>query len=351
MGLGAFIEPLVVITLLFGGAWLTRNTSYTLFPRSQPSLSSAEKSLLSRNGSLDSIDVDMAELGLLSETSISSKLLSVSEPTWRKRTVGVLCWKTQVTSPNTQVFKYYFLSRVLVKFPFLVEAWYWALVYWVSASPSPSLSLPILTSIRTNTPRTQVYQLGRAFTAVTMASSTVNIARTHALQVIALEQRLHIFNELDIQAFFLQHAALLLWINRIYSFIHIPGTIAFLVWLFHYTSAPAQIRLGQPHHWEDTPGRAKEDSDDVLPRDSKTDHAAGPKLYEARRRTLATCNLLAFCVFTAWPCMPPRLLSNPSISGPVGERARRFGFVDTVHGVGGESSVWTQNRFCNQYGM
>jgi len=193
-----------------------------------------------------------------------------------------------------------------------------------------------------------------------MASGTVKIARTHALQVIALEQRLHIFHEVEIQAFFLQHTTLLLWINRIYSFIHIPGTIAFLVWLFHYTSAPTlnQSQIDHHHHhyhWEDTRAdahvRTKEDSEDSMLRELERSQVAGPKLYEARRRTLATCNLLAFCVFTLWPCMPPRLLSDPSISGPMGERSRRFGFVDTVHGVGGESSVWTQNRFCNQYGM
>jgi len=163
MTAGAFIEPLIVITLLFGGAFLSRNTTYTLFPRSQTSLSTAEKGLLSRNGSLDSIDADMAELGLLSESSISSKLLSASlpsasllsapEPTWRKRTVGLLGWKTQVTSPNTRVFRDYFLSRVLVKFPFLVEAWYWALVYWVSAllSTPPILILLILLPSANNT--------------------------------------------------------------------------------------------------------------------------------------------------------------------------------------------------------
>ena len=35
-------------------------------------------------------------------------------------------------SPNTKRFQDYFLSRLLKKFPFLVEAWYWALIYWVS---------------------------------------------------------------------------------------------------------------------------------------------------------------------------------------------------------------------------
>jgi hypothetical protein len=87
-------------------------------------------------------------------------------------------------------------------------------------------------------------------------------------------------------------------INCIYSFIHIPGTIMFLGWLYRY---------------------------------------AHPALFEARRRTLAICNLMAFVVFTSWPCMPPRLL--PEEDG--------FGFVDTVH-VGNVSSIWTSNRFCQQ---
>ena len=40
--------------------------------------------------------------------------------------------KKEVMSPNTKRFQDYFLSRLLKKFPFLVEAWYWALIYWVS---------------------------------------------------------------------------------------------------------------------------------------------------------------------------------------------------------------------------
>ena len=65
---------------------------------------------------------------------------------------------------------------------------------------------------------------------------------------------------------------------------------------------------------------------------------------------MAMCNLIAFVVFTLWPCMPPRLLSDPNYDGPDAEQAKSYGFVDTVHGTEGESSVWTTNRFCNQYG-
>lgn len=164
----------------------------------------------------------------------------------------------------------------------------------------------------------QVYQLGRAFTALTLVQGTVHVARRHALQVIHLEQRLHIFWELPIQRFFLAHPWLMTQIDRIYSFIHIPGTILFLSWLYYYT----------------TTRRAS---------------SASQQIYEARRRTMATCNLLAFVVFTLWPCMPPRLLSDPTVSGPSAEQARQYGFVDTVHGNGGQGSVWTTNRFCNQY--
>ncbi|KAH6642072.1 integral membrane protein [Boeremia exigua] len=303
MGIGAVAEPLVVVTLLFGGTWVNRNKEYKLFGRGRDHASSP------RSSSPDS------ESGRSSH-STDSLLAGVDEvPKWRTRELKIFGYRTEVTSPNSRRFKDYFLSRLLRKFPFLVEAWYWALIYWV-------------------------YQLGRAFSAVTMVEGTVNVARRHALQVIHLEQRLNIFHELDIQKWFLQHPLLLHWTNRTYSFIHIPGTILFLVFLFFYTTMQNRIDLPSHHqrnHKSSSPIRQPYSS------------IAGPKLYEARRRTMATCNLIAFIVFTLWPCMPPRLLSDLNVPGDIGKEARSYGFVDTVHGAEGESSVWTQNKFCNQY--
>jgi hypothetical protein len=166
-----------------------------------------------------------------------------------------------------------------------------------------------------------------------MVEGTVNVARRHALQIIHLEKRLHIFFELPIQHWFLKHPFILHWTNRIYSFIHIPGTILFLVWLFYYTTTRNRLDLPLPNK----------------PLGEADGSPAGPKLYAARRRTMAVCNLIAFVVFTLWPCMPPRLLSDPDVPGKIGQEARSYGFVDTVHGAEGESSVWTQNKFCNQY--
>lgn len=64
---------------------------------------------------------------------------------------------------------------------------------------------------------------------------------------------------------------------------------------------------------------------------------------------MATCILIAFGISTLWTRMPPRLLSDLDVPGDVGEKVRSYGFMDTVHGAVGESSVWTQNKFCDQY--
>ncbi|CAG8079964.1 unnamed protein product [Penicillium olsonii] len=298
MGVGAILEPLVVLVLLFGGTWINRVVSPSN-PRRNSNLPRAASS-----DSLESGFSTSTKDGLLGSRSPSP----LPAENWHKRQVSLLGVNWEVTSPNTAVFQDRLLSRVLRKFPFLVECWYWALVYWT-------------------------YQLGRAFTAVTLKDDTVDIARRHALQLINVEIKLGVFWEILIQKSFLRHATRMVWINWIYSFIHIPGTIAFLVCLYYYTTVRNRV---------DEPQLGK-------PKGAVSGSPAGPQLYQARRRTLAVCNLLAFVVFTLWPCMPPRLLSDPAPEGRDAELGRSYGFVDTVHGANGAGSVWTQNRFCNQY--
>ena len=135
------------------------------------------------------------------------------------------------------------------------------------------------------------------------------MAEKHALQVIAAEQYLHIFWEVPIQQLFMKNVFIMRWINRTYSFIHIPGSIAFLVWLFYYTNT--RNRLGERQEAKDI-GAVK-------------GSPAGPRLYESRRRTMAFCNLLAFIIFTIWPCMPPRLLSTDTSDTETGKLARSYG--------------------------
>ncbi|KAJ6015076.1 hypothetical protein N7540_009667 [Penicillium herquei] len=310
MGAGAILEPLVVIVLLFGGTWINRRTD-AFISRSHIQYQRRKSSDYVRSGSPDSLESGYSSPtpkdGLLSPHA-DSPLSILDDERWQTRQVGILGLSWRVKSPNTEIFRDRLLSRLLGKLPFLAECWYWALVYWT-------------------------YQLGRAFTAVTLQEGTVDVARHHALQIIQLEQKLGIFWELDIQRYFLAHPLAMKWINWTYSFIHIPGTIAFLVWLYYYTIT--RNRIDEPQAWK--------------ARGTASGSPTGPLLYEARRRTLAVCNLLAFVVFTLWPCMPPRLLSDPTAEGPDADLGRSYGFVDTVHGSNGAGSVWTENRFCNQY--
>jgi hypothetical protein len=131
MGAGAFIEPLVVVTLLFGGTWVNRNTEYRLFNRKRVythSPRSASPSSPSGSGRSS----PASSVTLLSQID--------DEPVWRVRNISIMGVQKEVVSPNTRRFQDYFLSRLLKKFPFLVEAWYWALIYWVSsASPHPQV--------------------------------------------------------------------------------------------------------------------------------------------------------------------------------------------------------------------
>lgn len=318
MGIGAVVEPLVVIVLLFGGTWINR----------------VSECLPSRRNSISSVPEDFLESGSSSPTSKDALLSSRSRSPlsddagegWRQRKIAMLGMSCEVTTPNTAIFRDRLLSRILWRFPFLVECWYWALVYWVCRKSSfhENQRLTYL----------QTYQIGRALTAITLQKGTIAVAREHAFHLIRIEERLGMFWEVGIQKHFLRHTHLMVGINWIYSFIHIPGTIAFLVWLYFYTTTRHRIDEFQL-------GRSS---------GSLGGSPAGPLLYRERRRTLAVCNLLAFVVFTLWPCMPPRLLSDPNVEGPEGELARSYGFVDTVHGANGTGSVWTANQFCNQYG-
>ncbi|KAK0628378.1 PAP2 superfamily-domain-containing protein [Bombardia bombarda] len=320
MAIGAVMEPLVVASLLAGGTLVNRNGQHASTPRRRGSYHQLEWEASPSDFDLEARRLRQEEKEDSTRTSRSSSDSTivfdddddVAPSRWHQREIGFFGWKRQVTTPNNEIHRDRFLSRVLRQFPFLAECWYWALIYWV-------------------------YQLGRAFTAVTLQESTVDTAREHALQVIHLEQYLGVFYELDVQALFIQDHDLMRWINRIYSFIHIPGSILFLIILFYVTTTQPQ-RLQANHgdlasqkHWKAPVSQF------------------GPDLFEKRRRTMAMCNLLAFIVFTFWPCMPPRLLSDPTYMGEHAEEAKSFGFVDTVHGKDGDSSVWTTNKFCNQF--
>jgi len=102
------------------------------------------------------------------------------------------------------------LSFLINRYPFLLEVVYLLLTYWIyELSRLVALALPAIRE-----------------------GSLVETARKNALSLINLEQLLGMYHELDLQHFFLQHPTLLGIVNRVYSYIHIPGTCTFFVWFF-----------------------------------------------------------------------------------------------------------------------
>lgn len=140
MGIGGLAEPVVVVSLLAGGVIVNRNTNYKLFAK-RGEIPWKEKAnddevRSSRTSSSDETAVEDDEAyspiteGLLEDDYLTSS--AAAEPVWRRREVGFWKYRGSVVSPNTRVFKDTFLSRLLIKLPFLCEVWYWALIYWVS---------------------------------------------------------------------------------------------------------------------------------------------------------------------------------------------------------------------------
>lgn len=184
-------------------------------------------------------------------------------------------------TPNSSRFANHIHSRILQRFPFLVEMFYWVLNYLFYACTkaiAQSLSPADVT--------------------------VVELAQEHGIGILNLEHNTPIvkwffpIEEADFQGFFLsKHPGLMTFFNRIYSLVHIPGTVAFLSW--YYFVAP--------------------------------DHRS----FAAVRRTMTLGNFSAFITFCFWPCMPPRLLPES------------FNFHDTVRQDHAES-VWVGGKNANQ---
>ncbi|THW10834.1 hypothetical protein D6D25_07547 [Aureobasidium pullulans] len=248
-------EPVFVVSVMIGSLIINRRKNFSI------------------------LRGDTSRSGTLSPTSEGRPMLSDDEHAtvrFQKRS----CFGKEFTIPDTSAFGNNLHSRVLQKFPFLIEMFYWALNY-------------------------AAYSFTKAIAASLYATKdgVTELAQEHGISILNFEHdsMFSIFfpiKEVDFQTFFTTgHPLALTFFNRIYSLVHIPGTVTFLSW--YYYAAP--------------------------------DHAA----FAVARRTMTLGNFAAFFVFCFYPCMPPRLLPES------------FGFHDTVRQENAES-VWVGGKNVNQ---
>ncbi|KAF4119373.1 integral membrane protein [Geosmithia morbida] len=265
-----WVEPIIIVSILFPAMYMTRRRNYSVLGRSKgyrllgdiehspPPLSSDGFELLPRPD---------------------------AHPPKRRH----LCGLVPILMPNSSRFAQNVHSRILQKFPFLVEMFYWSLALGLYRATGAICQL--------------MYGGQR-----TMWDS----ATQFGLSLLDVEAYLwggdyegpERWLEWRIQRWLLRGSEagdwrvwLLTVLNRGYALIHIPGAVGFIS--YYYATAPTHRR------------------------------------FCAVRRTLTLTNILAFVCFTFIPTCPPRLLDE------------RYGFVDTVN-LESAASVWMSGKFVNK---
>ncbi|KAF2180637.1 hypothetical protein K469DRAFT_592004 [Zopfia rhizophila CBS 207.26] len=239
--LPGWAEPIIVATILFGAMFMTRRRNFRIF--SKPSTQSGYLDSPDSNDSSDRLlSYDSDGSGEYEDTIFTSKF-----PPKRRNCCGMA-----VNMPNTSRFRNNLHSRILQRFPFLIEMFYWIINY----------AFYRFTSI--------------ASQAIFAKTGIWNVAQGHGISVLETEEFsllsfLFPVHERDVQQWFMHgHKDALTVLNKAYALIHIPGTVGFICW--YYYVAPSF----------DT--------------------------FAVARRTMTLTNFCAFMTFIFYPCMPPRLL-------------------------------------------
>ncbi|KAI0480724.1 integral membrane protein [Xylariaceae sp. FL0804] len=270
-----WMEPMVIIIILLSAMYFTRRKHYSILTGPKPDSSQA---LLGPDSERSSDDWD-------GSPRPGGGGGEQQHPPKTRRVFG----RWTVQTPNSSRFARHFHSRILQKFPFLIEMFYWAIAL-------------------------VVYRLTILLTSREFGGSQGlwDAAQRHGLAILDLEARLSgngavegnvRFAEWRIQQWFLAGVADGDWrggaitvLNRVYALIHIPGTAGFIA--YYYATAPTHRR------------------------------------FCIVRRSMSLANFVAFFVFTLYPCMPPRLLP------------RAYGFIDTVEAEDA-TSTWQKGDYVN----
>ncbi|RPB26460.1 hypothetical protein L211DRAFT_772087, partial [Terfezia boudieri ATCC MYA-4762] len=249
--LPAWGEPVMVVTILFLSCYLTHRRSASLF-------SSPQKELYQplRSNSPNFIDSPYSEEPTPATSRIPTPLplpTTASNASHYLSTRRMLFWGLwTVNTPNTTRFRGTWLSRVLNKFPFLIEMLYWIITY-------------------------ALYQTSRILSQKYFSGRIWEHAQANGEWILWVEHSpdsplyyLFPVAERSVQQWFMSGTWGLTLLNRCYALIHIPGTVGFIGWYYYAARSHERFAIA--------------------------------------RRTLTLANWIAFSVFSMWPCMPPRLL-------------------------------------------
>lgn len=240
--LPGWAEPIIVASILLTAMFMTRRRGFRIFDKPR----SRYNSLLDSSESSHSSD-ELLAYNSNDDDDLDDYFATSKDPPKQRN-----CCGTVIHTPNSSRFKNNIHSRILQRFPFLIEMFYWIINY----------AFYRMTSITSQ----------RIFAK----TGIWNVAQSHGIAVLETEQFSWIsflfpVPERSVQQWFMHgHQDFLTVLNKAYALIHIPGTVGFICWYYYVA----------PSH----------------------------KTFAVVRRTITLTNFCAFLTFILYPCMPPRLL-------------------------------------------
>ena len=185
----------MVATILFGAMALTRRRHFRVFDRSHDN----------HVGYLDADSQGSSDALLSYPSEDDSDLSDVNTAKYPPKVRKWCC--TKVVMPNTSRFRNNIHSRILQRFPFLIEMFYWVINY-------------------------AFYRLTAVLSAKLFAGRGIwDVSQEHGIAVLEAEQHgllrfLFPIREQDVQQWFMHgHQDALTVLNKCYAIIHIPGTV------------------------------------------------------------------------------------------------------------------------------
>jgi hypothetical protein len=193
------IRPKIVLSIMIGSLVLNRRRNFSILK----SRHATGPLTASNDQSSDCLLREDPEDDRYVVSSSDDLLRNSPCPSRADRFCGIA-----IDTPDTSRWSDHIHSRILQKFPFLVEMFYWAVNYLFYAFT-----------------KTISQYLSPADISV------VQVAQDHGIGILHVEHdSLFRFffpvKESDFQSFFLEnHKAIMTFFNRIYSLVHIPGTV------------------------------------------------------------------------------------------------------------------------------
>jgi len=186
---------------LIGSMILTRRHDFRIFERRRTQYGPLDDDPDSARSSDDLLTRDYMIGNSADEASMDS-MSTMKNPPKRRR----CCWAI-IYTPNTSRFANHYHSRVLQKFPFLIEMFYWIITY-------------------------AFYRCTKVLSQALFSQMGIwDVAQDHGLSILEFEQFswlsfLWPVKEVSVQQWFMHgHQTFLTILNRSYALIHIPGTV------------------------------------------------------------------------------------------------------------------------------